>query len=358
MTKKVVSIVGARPQFVKLAPLSKQLRQFFHEVIVHTGQHYDQNLSDRFFSDLDIPKPDHHLGVGSAGHATQTARILEKLEPLLQAEKPDLVVVFGDTNSTLAGALAAVKIHLPLLHVEAGLRSFNRRMPEEINRIVTDHIADHLFAPTKTAMDNLNREGLGNRSSLTGDIMADAILDNVRRAIRGSDILDKLELSEGRFCLLTLHRPSNVDDPVQLQAIIVGIGKLDMPVVWPIHPRTEKMLRQFNSDLPENIRIIQPQGYLDFIRLQSAALKILTDSGGIQKEAFILKKPCITLRTETEWVETVQAGWNRLLSADDPGFADIVNDFVPPEAHPDFFGYRVGEKMRDQIQKMLTSGSR
>lgn len=353
MTKKVVSIVGARPQFVKLGPLSKQLRKSFHEVIVHTGQHYDQNLSDRFFNDLDIPPPDHHLGVGSAGHATQTARMLEKLEPLFQAEKPDLVVVFGDTNSTLAGALAAAKIHMPLLHVEAGLRSFNRGMPEEINRIVTDHIADLLFAPTQTAMENLNMEGLSGRSELTGDIMADAILDNVRRAIRSSDILDTLELREGRFYLLTLHRPSNVDDPVQLQAIIIGIGKLDMPIVWPLHPRTEKMLRQFNSDLPENIRIIQPQGYLDFIRLQSAAQKILTDSGGIQKEAYILKKPCITLRTETEWVETVQAGWNRLLSPLDNNFSSEVLNFKPPDIHPDLFGQQVGAKMRICIQDFL-----
>lgn len=353
MSRKIVSIVGARPQFVKLGALSKHLRQFFNEVIVHTGQHYDPNLSDQFFADLNIPKPHHHLEVGSVGHATQTARMLEKLEPLLIAENPDLVIVFGDTNSTLAGALAAAKLHLPVLHIEAGLRSFNRSMPEEINRIVTDHIADYLFAPTQAAMDNLINEGLGRLSCLTGDIMADAILENVQKALHSSDVLNTHNLQEGRFCLLTLHRPANVDDFEQLRNLLDALGKVEMPIVWPIHPRAEKMLHQFHLQMPLNIRVISPLGYLDFIRMQAASKAILTDSGGIQKEAYILKKPCITLRTETEWVETVQSGWNRLLSPLDPGFASVVHDFDFPDSHPDLFGQRVGQKMLQQIHQIL-----
>jgi len=351
--RKIVSIVGARPQFVKLGPLSKQLRRVFREVIVHTGQHYDPGLSDQFFVDLEIPRPDYHLRVGSAGHADQTAHMLKKLEPLLLAEKPDLVVVFGDTNSTLAGALCAVKIQLPLLHVEAGLRSFNRDMPEEINRIVTDHIADHLFAPTRTAMDNLSKEGLCDRSVLSGDIMADAVKDNTKKALRKSGILDTLKLQEEGFFLLTLHRPANVDGFDRLQTLINAMGGLDETVIWPVHPRTEKMIRHFRIKMPLNICMIPPQGYLDFLRLQAASRLILTDSGGIQKEAYIMEKPCITLRPETEWVETVKAGWNRLMSTEEPGFVDQVHGFFPPDNHPDLFGKRVAERMLSLIQDIL-----
>ena len=352
---KILSIVGARPQFVKLAPLSRELRKHFHEVIVHTGQHYDPALSDQFFKDLDIPQPDHHLGVGSASHAVQTAGMLEGIEKRLLAEKPDLVIVFGDTNSTLAGALAAARGPCPAVHIEAGLRSFNRRMPEEINRIVADHICDHLFAPTANALRQLQREGLGERSILTGDIMADALLDNLGKARRQSGILEKLELKEDSFYLLTLHRPANVDHRERLESVLGALETLDRPVIWPIHPRANKMVNRFGLQLPAGLQIIPPCGYLDFLRLECAADKILTDSGGIQKEAYILQKPCLTLRRETEWTETVRAGWNRLLEPGDPDFGRIVGESAPPDSHPDLFGKDVARQMTAAIQKILHS---
>jgi UDP-GlcNAc3NAcA epimerase len=355
---KIVSIVGARPQFVKLAPLSRQLRRHHQEVIVHTGQHYDEAMSESFFRELDIPRPDVNLGVGSGPHGAQTSAMLAELEKVLLERRPDLVIVFGDTNSTLAGALAAVKLAIPCIHVEAGLRSFNRTMPEEINRVLTDHAADHLFAPTATAMANLHREGLAARSHQTGDIMVDALEQNRARAAERSRVRGTLELEAGGYVLLTLHRPYNVDDPTSLQRMLQCIGDAGFPVVFPVHPRTEAVIKQHRVRCPVGIRLIPPQGYLDFIDLQANAHRIVTDSGGVQKEAYLLGVPCITVRPETEWVETVEAGWNLLIDPRDPQFSAMVEAFTPRDERKPVFGQNVAETMLDVIQSRVPEAPR
>ena len=312
---KIVSIVGARPQFVKAAPVSRQLRTRHREILVHTGQHYDDAMSDVFFRDLGLPPPDRDLGVGSGSHATQTAEMLRRLEPVLVDEAPDVVLLYGDTNSTLAGALAAAKLNdLPdrrptLAHVEAGLRSFNRSMPEERNRIVADHLSDLLLAPTPTAMANLEREGLGKRSVLVGDVMVEAISAARRRADTASG-RDGAAREPG-YVLLTLHRPSNVDDPARLGAWLSAAGQVG-PVLFPVHPRTRAVLERADVSVPLSVTLIEPVGYIAMIALEHGARAIATDSGGVQKEAYLAGVPCVTLRTETEWVETLEAGWNRL----------------------------------------------
>lgn len=316
---KVVTVIGARPQFIKAAAVSRILRKECEEILVHTGQHYDANLSDVFFEELEIPKPDYNLGVGSGSHGAQTGRMLEAIEQVLLKEKPDWVLVYGDTNSTLAGALAAVKLHIPVAHVEAGLRSFNRRMPEEINRVLTDHAADLLFAPTKTAVENLKNEGIpSNKIYLVGDVMYDAALFYGAKAEQKSVILKKLELDSGKYILATVHRAENTDDPARLKAIFEGLTNVsrEIPVVLPLHPRTAKALDKINllDKVKKEIKIIKPVGYLDMVMLEKNARLIVTDSGGVQKEAFFYRVPCVTLRDETEWVELVQLGWNRLVT--------------------------------------------
>lgn len=341
---KIFSIVGARPQFIKLAPLSAALSQQHEEFIVHTGQHYDYAMSEKIFEDLGIRKPDIHLEVGAGNQTAQIAEMLLKLDAAMLEKKPDAVVVFGDTNSTLAGALIAAKQNIPIIHIEAGLRSFNRGMPEEINRITTDHLSKYLFAPTPTAVANLKREGLEAETYLTGDIMVDTMKNSIAVALQKSTILQSLQLTGTTFSLLTLHRHYNVDDTTILQHILDQLGQLEETIIFPVHPRTKKMLPA-SYKAAANIRMIEPQGYIDFIALQHAAKRIVTDSGGIQKEAYILQKPCITLRTETEWVETVQEKWNCLIQPTDAAMADKIKAFTVPAAQQNIFGENVTDKM-------------
>ncbi|MCJ0764325.1 non-hydrolyzing UDP-N-acetylglucosamine 2-epimerase [Variovorax terrae] len=313
--RKIITIVGARPQLVKAAALSRALaaRAVFQEVIIHTGQHYDENMSDIFFKQMHIPTPHYNLGIGGGSHGEMTGRQLEKIEALIIKEKPELMVVYGDTNSTLAGALAAVKLQIPIAHVEAGLRSFNRKMPEEINRIVTDHISDILFAPTDKARKNLESEGRPQNSiHIVGDVMYDAAIFYAKL----SKMPEKLEgISRDKFILCTIHRAENTDDPSRLRSIFEGLGSIDALVVLPLHPRTRKKLNEFGIPIPRNVYIMEPVGYLEMIWLEQNCKLIVTDSGGVQKEAYFHQKPCITLRDETEWTELVDIGINTLTGA-------------------------------------------
>lgn len=316
---KIVSIVGARPQFVKAATVSRALARTasIREVIVHTGQHYDNNMSGVFFDELGIPQPSYNLGIGSAGQGAQTGRMLEAIENVLLEERPDWLLVYGDTNSTIAGALAAAKLHIAVAHVEAGLRSFNRRMPEEVNRVVTDHLSDLLFAPTSTAVKNLAGEGIdAGKVAMVGDVMYDTALYFRDRAQSQSQIRHELGLREGAYVLATIHRAENTDDPARLSAILGGIAEVsqERTVVLPVHPRTRNAIRNAGLQLPDTLRFIDPVSYLDMVMLECGAELIVTDSGGVQKEAYFFRVPCLTLRDETEWVELVQCGWNTLLT--------------------------------------------
>jgi len=351
---KIISIVGARPQFIKLAPLSKKIREHFTEIIVHTGQHYNNNMSESFFQDLNIPAANYNLNVGSAEHGQQTAEMLRGISEILLKELPNGVIVFGDTNSTLAGALAAAKLNIPLIHVEAGLRSYNRTMPEEINRVATDHLSDYLFAPTTVAMENLEKENLLNRAHQTGDIMVDALAANLKKAQQDSSIIKTLVLEPQKYYLLTLHRPYNVDEPNQLKQILANLARLKTTIIFPVHPRTLKIIKQNNIPVADQLKIIEPLGYLDFISLQSNAAKIITDSGGVQKEAYLLGKPCITLRTETEWTETVDAGWNLLIDSTKPNLASEIDSFNPTGKPESLYGQNVAVKMVEIMIEVIS----
>ncbi len=309
---KVLSVVGARPQFVKLAPVAKALGRRCDHVIVHTGQHYDDELSAVFFADLGIPTPDVDLGVGSGSHGVQTAAILAALEPVLQQQNPDWVLVYGDTNSTVAGALAAVKLHLPVAHLEAGLRSFNRRMPEEHNRVLTDHAADLCLAPTETAMRHLADEGLAGRSVLVGDVMTDVCLATARR-VQDAPWPGPADLAGRAYTVATVHRPDNTDDPERLERIVHALAGLDRPVLLLAHPRLRACAERHRITLARGaVRVLDGQPYEPLVALVRSAASVVTDSGGLQKEAFLLRVPCTTLRSETEWPETVDLGWNVL----------------------------------------------
>lgn len=337
---KILTIVGARPQFVKCAPLSRILRQKHDEILVHTGQHYDSNMSDVFFRELEIPEPDYNLGIGSGFHGEQTGRMLAEIEKLILKEKPDLVLVYGDTNSTLAGALAAAKLHVKIAHVEAGLRSFDRTMPEELNRVLTDHISDLLFCPTDTAVNNLKNEGIVSGVCNVGDVMVDALNYNSKLALKKSAILDDLNLKTGEYMVATVHRPVNTDSCENLSSIVSAFCDCGVPVVFPVHPRTEKYLKQFDlwDGLCRNVMVIQPAGYLDMLQLMANSRKILTDSGGVQKEAYMLHVPCITLRENTEWVETVAQGWNVLVGADLSRIKEAIGNFKGSDVRGNVFG--------------------
>lgn len=326
---KIISIVGARPQFIKCAPLSRELRKGHNEILVHTGQHYDHEMSDIFFEELDIPKPDYNLGIGSGNHGDQTGKMLSEIEKVLLKEKPDVTLVYGDTNSTLAGALAATKLHIKVAHVEAGLRSFDRRMPEEINRVLTDHISDLLFCPTRTAVDNLEREGIKDGVHLCGDVMVDALEYNRNVAQEKSKIFDDLDLNKGKYFVITMHRPGNTDSREKMNNIMETLGEINETVIFPVHPRTRKYLEEYKLNISGNVRLIEPLGYLDMLKLMAGAMKIMTDSGGIQKEAYLLGVPCITLRENTEWVETLEGGWNVLVGSDK---SKIINAIFDPPA--------------------------
>ena len=329
----VLSVVGARPQFVKLAPIARVLREVpgARHRVVHTGQHYDERMSAVFFEQLGLPQPALDLGVGSGTHGTQTAAMLSALERCLQEHRPNVVLVYGDTNSTLAATLAATKLNVPVAHVESGLRSFDRTMPEEINRVATDHCSDRLYAPTPLAMDNLGRENLAERACLTGDVMRDAVVSGHAEAVAGgSGALERLELEDGGFALLTLHRASNTvsDTLTELLDGLSALASARMPIVFPIHPRTRAVLGDSIHRLPAALRIVEPLPYFDLLEVLSAAALALTDSGGLQKEAAFLRTPCITLREETEWVETVDMGVNRLVGRDLDKLGDAFEHFA------------------------------
>ena len=350
---KVLSVVGARPQFVKCAPVSREVRKVHEEVLVHTGQHYDYLLSEVFFHDLGIPVPDYHLEIGSGSHGVQTGRMLAAIEEVIGKEKPEIVLIYGDTNSTLAGALAAAKMHVPVAHVEAGLRSFDRRMPEEVNRVLTDHASDMLFCPTETAVRNLAAEGVTEGVFLVGDVMCDAMEYNRTVAEERSRVLEEVGVRPGEYLVVTVHRPSNTDSRENMAAILGALGEAGRPVVFPVHPRTRKYLAEYGllAGMPENIRVIEPLGYLDMLHLMAHAEKILTDSGGVQKEAYMLGVPCITLRENTEWVETVEAGWNVLVGAEKERIAGAIRSFSPASRPKDLFG---GGESSLRIRSILT----
>ena len=330
---RLVNIVGARPQFIKAAAVSRAIAEHNQksadrpivEKIVHTGQHYDENMSKVFFEELQIPEPFENLKVGSGSHGRQTGLMLERIEEVLRHNKPDLVMVYGDTNSTLAGSLAAAKLHIPVGHVEAGLRSFNRKMPEEINRVVTDHLSQLLFCPTDKSVANLAKEGITSGVHQVGDVMYDSVLFYSNLAEKLSPIMSQLALQQKSFYLATVHRAENTDTPQRLENIITALGRLEAPVIVPLHPRTSKNLEENKIVIGEKVRIIPPVSYLDMLILEKNARIILTDSGGVQKESFWFKVPCITLRDETKWVELTEGQYNQVVGADEPNIIAAVD---------------------------------
>lgn len=335
---KIVSVIGARPQFIKAAAVSRVLRAnpSIKEILVHTGQHYDENMSDIFFRQLSIPEPDYNLEVGSGSHAWQTGEMLKGIEEVLQKEKPDYTLVYGDTNSTVAGSLASVKLHIPVAHVEAGLRSFNRIMPEEINRIVTDRISDILFAPTPTAIVNLKNEGLEAQTVFSGDVMYDSVLFYRNMVLQDGDKYRTAGLPS-EFFLATIHRAENTDNILNLKNIFAAFERIPGNIVLPVHPRTAKLVKNEIS-IPANVLIIEPVGYLEMLWLTMNSLKVLTDSGGLQKEAYFLDKQCITMRTETEWVETLHDSWNIVTGPDTDKIVAAVSSPLPTAARRNDFG--------------------
>lgn len=334
---KIVSIVGARPQFIKASVVSKALRRGNVELLVHTGQHYDENMSSVFFEELQIPSPDYNLGVGSGRHGERTGLMLARIEEVLLAERPDFVLVYGDTDSTLAGALAAAKLCLPVAHVEAGLRSFDRSMPEEINRAVADRLSTLLFCPGLSAVENLSREGIVEGVHEVGDVMFEALMAVAPVARARSSIHAALGVQEGQYVLATLHRAQNADSPERLKSILAALDRIPEKVVFPVHPRTRHAMTAVGYSPARNVAVINPVGYVDLVRLLQGARLVLTDSGGLQKEAYWMSVPCVTFREETEWVEIIGTGWNVLAGADTLRIVNAVASLAPPSAHPDLY---------------------
>lgn len=333
---KVLTVVGARPQFIKAAAVSPVLRRRHDEILLHTGQHYDEAMSDRFFRELAIPPADIELGVGSAPHGEQTARMLTGIERAILEMRPDVVLVYGDTNSTLAGALAAAKLEVPVAHVEAGLRSFNRRMPEEINRIITDRVSTLLLCPAPSAAATLRREGITSGVHVVGDVMADALaLCSGQRD--DAVVLGAHEVRAREYVLATIHRAENTDDPARLASIVAALSATDEKVIFPVHPRTKAAIGSLELTPGSNVQLIDPVGYREMIALARHARVIVTDSGGVQKEAYWLAVPCVTARDETEWTETVDAGWNVLAGADVARLRDAIRHAAAPAAHPPLY---------------------
>ncbi|ELY55763.1 non-hydrolyzing UDP-N-acetylglucosamine 2-epimerase [Natronolimnohabitans innermongolicus] len=353
---RVCTIVGARPQFIKAAVVSRELREVGEEVLVHTGQHYDEEMSDVFFDELGIPEPDYNLGVQSGPHGRQTAKMIAEIEPVVEEEDPDVMLLYGDTNSTLAGAIVGSKCDMAVAHVEAGLRSYNRDMPEEINRVLTDHASDCCFAPSESAVETLADEGITDGVYLTGDVMYDSVLAVRERVADSSSVLDDLGVSEDEFVLATVHRQSNTDDPENLEAILDALEDVSEPIVFPAHPRTVDRLEEYDlrERADEVFELVEPLGYLDFVRLMDAAERIVTDSGGVQKEAFFLETPCVTLREETEWVETVEADWNELVGTDTDAIRDALEREEWPDDTPNPYGdgeasRRIAEILQERV---------
>ncbi len=336
---KIVSIVGARPQFIKAAAVSRKLRESHQEILVHTGQHYDYEMSGIFFDGLELPKPDVNLGVGSGKHGAQTGAMLRVIEDVLLAHTPDYVLIYGDTNSTLAGALAASKLSIRIAHVEAGLRSFNRRMPEEINRVVADRLSTLLLCPSDTAIQNLAAEGITENVHQVGDVMLDVINWAKNRAdAKEKEVLKRFGVKKQNYLLATIHRSENTDDLERLSAILNAFNAIDEPIVFPVHPRSRKVITQMGFQPRPHLQMIEPVGYVDMVALTGSARRVLTDSGGLQKETFWLGVPCLTIRNETEWVETVESGWNVLVGAKLERLPDLVKEFTPPDSRPNLYG--------------------
>ncbi|MBZ9607803.1 UDP-N-acetylglucosamine 2-epimerase (non-hydrolyzing) [Clostridium estertheticum] len=335
---KILTVVGARPQFIKAAAVSNIIRNEHEEILIHTGQHYDENMSKIFFEELKIPKPSYNLEVGSGGHGMQTGTMLIALEEIYIKEKPDMVLVYGDTNSTFAGAICASKLRIPVAHIEAGLRSFNMNMPEEQNRILTDHISKYLFAPTTSAVKNLSTEGITKGVHNIGDVMYDATLNFLKISKEKSKIMKKLNLYQEEFILATIHRAENTNDINRLRNISEALNESGKKIILPLHPRTKKYMDDYDLKFNNNIKIIDPVGYLDMISLEMYCKKIVTDSGGVQKEAFFMNKPCITMREETEWVETVENGWNIIVGTDKTKILEGIVNFMPNKSQQNVFG--------------------
>jgi UDP-GlcNAc3NAcA epimerase len=355
---RVLTVIGNRPQFIKAAAVSDRLRAAGQEVLVHTGQHYDDELSRVFFDELGLPRPEHQLDLGGGSNADQTARMLAALAPLLAEAEPDAVMVYGDTNSTLAGALAGAQAGIPVAHVEAGMRSFDRAMPEELNRVLADHAASVLLCSSDRAADNLRAEGVGGTIEVVGDVMVDVAILLGPRARARTDVLERLGVEPGGFCLVTVHRAGNVDDPSRLEQLVELLEALPLPAVLPLHPRTARRLEEsglrVRLDAVPELRVVAPLGYLDFTALLHHARAMLTDSGGVQKEAYLAGVPCVTLRDTTEWTETVDAGWNVLVGLDRAAAIAALERPRPVERPPLYGDGRAGERVVAALARMTS----